>query len=316
MEYFDSSTVKKHLPWSELVEALRQMFATGCEAPVRHHHPMDVPGREQATMLIMPAWLPGNYAGLKVVNVYPDNSERGLPTISGTYLLMDGATGAPVVAMDAGELTARRTVAASALAVDYLARRDASKLLIVGSGRLAGYAGFSHGAVRKLKEIRIWARDRAKAERVARAYRDSGLEAQVEDDLERGAGWADIITCVTLSTAPLILGKWLKAGVHVDLIGSFKPNMRETDDEAVARADVYADTREGVLAEAGDILQPMADGRFHADDIIAELRELVAGEIPGRTDEREITLFKSVGAALEDLAAAICCYANAAGHGS
>jgi ornithine cyclodeaminase/alanine dehydrogenase-like protein (mu-crystallin family) len=310
MQFISAEEIQKNLGWDDTIESLRQMFADGCEAPVRHHHPMVLPGQQDATMLLMPAWLPGKYAGLKLVNVYPDNSKKGLPTIMGSYLLMDGATGAPMISMDAGELTARRTAAASALASDYLSRKDAKKLLIVGSGRLAGYLGLAHGAVRSLEEIRVWARNPVKAESIVQQYRKAGYNSSVAAVLEEAASWADIISCATMSTEPLILGKWIQKGTHIDLIGGFKPTMRETDDEVIAAAHVFADTREGVLAEAGDILIPIQNGVFKEEDIAAELSELASTVHPGRTSQEEITLFKSVGASLEDLAAAIRCYEN------
>lgn len=310
MQFINAEEIKKNLDWNDTIEALRQMFADGCEAPVRHHHPMVLPGQQEATMLLMPAWLPGKYAGLKLVNVYPDNSKKGMPTIMGSYLLMDGATGAPMVSMDAGELTARRTAAASALASDYLSRKDAKKLLIVGSGRLAGYLGLAHGTVRPLEEIRVWARDPAKAGSIVQKYREAGYVSSVVPVLEEAASWADIISCATMSTEPLILGKWIQKGTHIDLIGGFKPTMRETDDEVITAAQVFADTRDGVLAEAGDILIPIQNGVFRPEDIVAELSELASTLHPGRMSEEEITLFKSVGASLEDLAAAIRCYEN------
>lgn len=310
MNYFDAEAIRKNLSWKDCVEALRSMFAKGCEAPVRHHHSVKVPGQQEATMLLMPAWLPGKYLGLKLVNVFPDNPSKNLPTIMGNYLLMDGSTGAPIVIMDAGELTARRTAAASALASSYLSRNDSKKLLIVGSGRLAGYLGFAHGAVRNLDEIKVWARNPAKAEKVAEIYREAGKTADVSENLEEASNWADIISCATMSSEPLVLGKWLQPGVHLDLIGGFKPTLRETDDEVIIRSRVFVDTREGALAEAGDLLIPIKNGVFSSADIQAELSELAAVQHPGRTNNEEITLFKSVGASLEDLAAAIQCYEN------
>lgn len=310
MEFFNAQQIEDNLGWHDCVEALRGMFATGCQAPVRHHHTMAIPGQQEATMLLMPAWLPGKYAGLKLVNVYPDNPKKDLPTIMGNYLLMDGGSGAPIASMDGGELTARRTAAASALASDYLSRKDANKLLIVGSGRLAGYLGYAHGAVRELKKIRIWARNESKAQAVANKYVEAGLDAEPANNLEEAVGWADIVSCATMSATPLVFGKWLRPGDHLDLIGSFKPTMRETDDEAVSRAKVFVDTREGAMAEAGDLLIPLQNGIFSQDDIRAELSELAAGGHPGRENERDITLFKSVGASLEDLAAAIRCFEN------
>lgn len=310
MQFFNAEEIRDNLSWNDTIEALRQMFAEGCVAPVRHHHPIVLPGQQEATMLLMPAWIPGKYAGLKLVNVFPDNNKKGLPTIMGSYLLMDGATGAPIVSMDAGELTARRTAAASALASDYLSRRDSTKLLIVGSGRLAGYLGLAHGTVRPLQEIRVWGRNPAKAQVIVEQYKDTGYTVSLVSDLEEASAWADIISCATMSTEPLILGKWLRQGTHIDLIGGFKPTMRETDDEVITRAQVFADTRDGVFAEAGDILIPIENGVFKKDDLVAELSELASTIHPGRKVEEEITVFKSVGASLEDLAAAIRCYEN------
>ncbi len=310
MVFIDAAAVRKYLGWQELIAALEKMFTTGCVAPVRHHHAIHTPGQQEATILLMPAWQTGKYLGLKLVNVFPDNPKKGLPTIHGNYLLMDGTSGEVLAIMDAGELTARRTVAASALASSYLSKTDSRKLLIVGSGRIASYLGFAHGAVRPIDEIRIWARNLEKAGKIAEIYIKSGYACKVSTDLEADSSWADVISCATMSTEPLVLGKWLKAGVHIDLIGGFKPQMRETDDEVITRSRIYVDTRDGALAEAGDLLQPMEKGLLRNDEIIAELNELVTAKIPGRMNEDEITLFKSVGAALEDLAAAILCYEN------
>lgn len=310
MVFIDAAAVGKYLGWQELIAALKKMFASGCVAPVRHHHAIHTPGQQEATMLIMPAWQTGKYLGLKLVNVFPDNPEKGLPTIHGSYLLMDGTSGEVLSVMDAGELTARRTVAASALASSYLSKKEARKLLIVGSGRIAEYLGFAHGAVRPLDEIRIWARNTEKAGKLAEIYLKSGYACKVSTNLEEDSSRADVISCATMSTEPLVQGKWLKAGVHIDLIGAFKPKMRETDDEVITRSRIFVDTRDGALAEAGDLLQPMEKGLLRNDDIVAELHELVTAKMPGRKSEDEITLFKSVGAALEDLAAAILCYEN------
>ena len=308
MQIISAEQVRETLDWPGMVEALRQMFAQGCEAPVRHHHTMALSDQADATMLIMPAWMPGRYAGVKVVNVYPDNPAKQQPSIQGNYLLMDGSSGTHVALLDAGELTARRTAGASALASQYLSREDAGKLLIVGSGRMAMNLGFAHGAVRDIKQIRVWARNSEKAEQVVAEYRQAGLNAEVELSLEQGVRWADIVSCCTMSEQPLVLAHWVQPGTHIDLVGGFKPTMRETDDQLVRHAEVFADTRAGVLAEAGDLLIPIANGLFAADQIRAELAELTRSQHPGRQNVEEITLFKSVGASLEDLAAAIYCY--------
>jgi ornithine cyclodeaminase/alanine dehydrogenase-like protein (mu-crystallin family) len=303
---------RKALPFAALVEALGEMFKTGCEMPVRHHHDMAVPGEPDATMLLMPAWVPGQYSGVKIVNVVPGNSDRGLPAISAEYLLSDGRTGEMLVMVNGGELTARRTAAASALAARYLAREDASHLVIAGTGRVALNLVGAYQAVRPITKVTFWGRTLDKAEALARQASELfGVEAFGTADLAAAVAEADIVSAATLSTDPLILGDWLKPGTHVDLVGAFKPSMRESDDEAVRRASVFVDTRDGCTKEGGDITQPLSSGVLQVKDIKADLYDLTRGEHKGRSSAEEITLFKSVGAALEDLAGAILAYNNA-----
>ncbi|MEM9634490.1 MAG: ornithine cyclodeaminase family protein [Pseudomonadota bacterium] len=300
------------LPFPDLIDALADMFRSGCVMPTRHHHDVKIPGEPDGTMLLMPAWVPGGYSGVKVANVVPGNSGRGLPAVSAQYLLSSAVTGEMLAMIDGGELTARRTAAASALAARYLARKDASHLLIVGTGRLAPSLVAAHMAVRPIEKVTIWGRSSEKAKTLAKE-----LEAQfsasydIVEDLTDGLGKADIVSAATLSTEPLVLGRELKPGAHVDLVGAFKPNMRESDDDVVRRADVFVDTRDGCLSEGGDIVQPLQSGLITPQDIRADLYELCRGEHPGRETDDAITMFKSVGAALEDLAGAILAYRNA-----
>lgn len=307
MLILDPNQTRQALAWDALIAALAAMFKTGYVMPVRHHHSVAVPGEADATLLLMPAWQPGAYMGVKLVSVFPDNHLRSLPAIHGSYLLSSGRTGELLAVIDGGELTARRTAAASALAASHLARKDASSLLVVGTGRLSVNLVEAHSRVRPITEVMIWGRDRAKAEQAVSEARALGYAADVAEDLEAAARQADIISCATLSRAPLIRGAWLKPGSHLDLIGAFNKDMRESDDEAVRRARVFVDTRAGAFAEAGDLLQPMAAGVIDADHVVAELSALVGGT-EGRRSAEEITLFKSVGAALEDLAGAILAY--------
>lgn len=310
MLILDQIQTSRCLDWDTLIAALATMFQGDCVMPVRHHHSVSVPGEADATLLLMPAWQPGRYIGVKLVSVFPDNATRSLPAIHGSYLLSSGQTGELLAVIDGGELTARRTAAASALAARYLARQDASRLLIVGTGRLSVNLVEAHSRVRPITNVSIWGRDAEKAQRVAADARALGYAARVVSDLETAARDADIISCATLSRSPLIKGEWLKPGSHLDLIGAFTKEMRESDDEAVQRARVFVDTRAGAFAEAGDILQPIASGTISRDHVQAELAELVRG-MQGRRDADEITLFKSVGAALEDLAGAILAYQTA-----
>lgn len=296
------------LQWPALIDAIESMFKSGCVMPVRHHHDVEVPGENAATLLMMPAWVPGSYMGVKILSVFPDNSLRSLPAIFGTYLLSSGKTGEMLAAIEGGELTARRTAATSALAAKYLARKDASSMLMVGTGRLSLNLMQAHATMRPLTSFHIWGRNSDAAEKAAEEARQLGFDAKACTDLEQAARESDIISCATLSQRPLINGKWLKPGAHLDLVGAFKPSMRESDDVAVKRASLYVDTFEGALKEGGDIVQPLETGIITRGDLRAELSDLVSGRYQGRSSDDEITLFKSVGAALEDLAGAILAY--------
>lgn len=299
------------LPWPALVEALRAMFRSGCEMPVRHHHTVAVPDEPDATLLLMPAWVPGAYEGVKVANVFPGNAERGLPAISASYLLSSGRTGELLAILEGGELTARRTAAASALAADYLARPDARTLVMVGTGRLALNLVQAHKAVRPIERVVVWGRNPDKAAAVAREAEALGVAASAATDLAAAVGEADIVSCATLSSQPLIRGDWLPEGCHLDLVGGFRPTMREADDAAIRRSTVFVDTRAGATKEAGDIVVPLETGLLVDDAIAADLYDLCRDAHSGRRTPAEVTFFKSVGAALEDLAAAILAYESA-----
>lgn len=311
MLVLNETETRAALDWPALIDALAAMFSGDCVAPVRHHHEMEVPGERDATMLLMPAWLPGRYAGVKILSVFPDNAQRALPAIFGTYLLSSARTGEMLAAIEGGELTARRTAATSALAARYLAHPEARELLVCGTGRLSLNLLQAHAVTRPLQRFRIWGRNIKNAEAIAAEARALGLNAEAVNDLETAVRTADIISCATLSNEPLISGDWLKPGAHLDLIGGFKPDMREADDTAIRRSSVFVDTRAGATREAGDIVQPLKSGVLSEGGIKAELAELTSGRHPGRQNDDEITFFKSVGAALEDLAGAILAYETA-----
>jgi ornithine cyclodeaminase/alanine dehydrogenase-like protein (mu-crystallin family) len=310
------------LTFGGLVETLREAFRAGAIQPVRHHHTIERPEGAASTLLLMPAWTDFNNAeaaghghiGVKVVTVSPDNNALGKPAVMGLYLLLDGQTGEPQALIDGPRLTQWRTACASALAASYLAREDASQLLVIGAGALCPFLAKAHTAVRPIRQIRIWNRTLANAESAAEALRKDGLDASAISDLDAALSTADIISSATISANPLVKGARLKAGAHVDLVGGFTPQMREADDDTVRRARIYVDTRAGATKEAGDIVQPLASGVLQAAAIIADLHELARGEKSGRASPDEITLFKSVGAALEDLAAGVAVYRKSAGR--
>ena len=301
-----------------LIDRLDALFRAGCEMPTRHHHPIKEPlgaGSADAMLLLMPAWTqgPSGRIGVKIVTVFPDNGKRSLPAIYGQYLLLDGQTGQSLALLDGTMLTKRRTACASGLASRYLSRTDASKLLMIGTGALAPNLIRVHAKVRPIEQVEIWGRRPEQAAALAAALEQSlpaalgrPIRVRAVTDRQQSVGRADIVSCATLSKTPLVEGDWLQEGQHLDLVGAYTPQMRESDDKAAWRARVYVDTRAGALKEGGDIVQPIANGTIDEDDVIGDLFELARGQQTGRLagDGTSITLFKSVGAALEDLAAA------------
>jgi ornithine cyclodeaminase len=299
-----AAEVQAALDFESLVGRLRDIFRRGAETPPRHSHAIPITGEPEQTLLLMPAWQAGRHVGVKIATVTPGNAARGLPAAMGVYLLLDGRNGAPAALIDGPMLTLRRTAAASALASAYLSRQDSERLLMVGTGRLAPHLIAAHCAVRPIRRVLIWGRNTAKAERMAKSIRMKRIRVDAVRDLAEAVPGADIVSCATLSETPLIRGAWLSAGQHLDLVGAFRPDMRETDGACFELARVFVDTREGALAEAGDLVQAVAEGHFDPADIAADLFELARGERAGRRFYDQITLFKSTGTALEDLAAA------------
>jgi ornithine cyclodeaminase len=261
----------------------------------------------------MPAWVPGRYYGVKTINIAPGNAQRGLPGLHATYLLYDGSTGVPLALMDGDVITTRRTAAASALAARWLAPPDARRLLVVGAGRVARELPAAYRAVRGIDDVRVWARSPASAQALAQTWRAEGIAARAVTDLAAACADADIVSCATLASEPVVRGAWLRAGTHLDLIGSFTPAMREADDDCFAGAALYVDTEEA-LKKSGELLAPMARGVFAASDVRGTLATLARGHASGRTGAQERTVFKSVGTALEDLAAAMLVHESAPAH--
>ncbi len=308
--FIDAASVARHLPWPELLQALHSAFAaTDLTTPTRAHYHMEGMGAPGTPVLLsMPAWSTSLGLGVKLVTVYPDNARHDLPSIHGIYTLMDGATGQPQAVLDAGELTARRTAAASALASRYLSRPNSSTLLMVGTGRLSQYLPLAHAQVRPIQRVLVWGRSPDKAQESTEALCQQGVNAKAVVSLEEACAQADIISCATLSKTALLQGAWLRPGTHVDLVGAFTPQMRETDDEVFRRATVvWCDMRAGALVEAGDLVQALASGALQRHQIQGELADLCRAATPPARSAADITVFKSVGAALEDLAAARLC---------
>lgn len=302
----NAQRVARALPYAQLAGAIGDMFLAGPTAPRRGHHTIAIPGERDATLLLMPAWTSGGYLGVKLATVFPDAGRHGRESVDALYVLIDAVSGERLALLDGAELTARRTAATSALAAQRLARRDASRLLVIGAGRLAGGLARAHAALRPGLTVEIWARRADRARGLARTLRREGLNATAAGDLSQAMPAADIVSCATLAHEPVAPGKWLSPGAHLDLVGGFTPHMRETDDEAVGRAKVFCDTY-AALSECGDLAGPIAAGRLSVG-AVADLADLLGGAREGRTSDDQITLYKSVGCAPEDLAAAIMAY--------
>jgi len=300
MHIVDADATRAGLPFERLIPALRAQFVQGCVVPPRHVHAVG----DGLTSLLMPAWQSaGAYYGVKVVNVVPGNAARGLPGVHGSYLLHDARTGVPLVLIDGSELTTRRTAAASALAASWLARDDAEHLLVVGAGRIAAVLPAAYRVVRPIRRVTVWARQADKAQALAAQFAAQGFDAHAATQLDDAVAAADIVSCATLASEPLVHGRWLRPGSHLDLIGSFTPAMREADDACFAGAGLWVDTDEA-LHKSGDLLGPMSRGVFGAAGLRGTLEQLARGSASGRRRADERTVFKSVGSALEDLAAA------------
>ncbi|MYE56584.1 MAG: ornithine cyclodeaminase family protein [Acidimicrobiaceae bacterium] len=304
MRVLDADAVRAATPWPELIAAIAgALVEDAVTAPERHVHPVGLPGGGTGAFLLMPAWADTEMIGVKAVTYFPSNAGTDVPTVNAAYLAFDGGTGQVLAVLDGDELTARRTTAISALAADRLARPDAQHLLVVGTGALAPNMARAHASVRPLARIEVWGRRPEAAASVAQTLRAEGLPAEASDNLDASVGRADIVSCVTGATEPLVRGGLLSEGAHLDLVGSFQPDMRESDDEAAVRAAIFVDTLAGAVM-SGDLAQPLADGIITEASIAADLQALATGHHPGRTSADEITLFKSAGFAAADLAAA------------
>jgi ornithine cyclodeaminase/alanine dehydrogenase-like protein (mu-crystallin family) len=312
MRVVAANEIDRLLDFPALIEALAEAFRSEIVVPIRHHHEIERDG-SPATLLIMPAWTGAasarGFLGVKIVSVFPDNGARDLPSVLGTYLLMDGATGEPRAALDGARLTVWRTAAASALAARFLAREDASRIVVAGAGALAPFLIRAHMSQRPIRAVALWNHRPEKAEALAAALRAQGLPVTATRDLEAAVRDADLVSCATLSGSPIVRGAWLKPSAHLDLVGAYNLRMREADDEALRRAQLYVDT-DAALTEGGDVALARRSGAIADGHIRGNLFGLCRGTVPGRRDADAITAFKSVGTAIEDLAAAMLVWRN------
>ena len=304
MQHFSAERIEELLTYTKLADAIGAAIADDTIVAPKRWHLCDG-GQAQRALLIMPAWRPRRIGIVKSVTVRPENAARGLATVQGISMLFDESSGAPLATVDATALTRWRTAATSLLASRYLARPESAILVMVGSGAMANHLPRALCSEFPLSEVLVWSRTFAHAQRLAGTIRlPAVVNVGAVADLEGAVRRADIISCATMAESPLVHGAWLKSGTHVDLVGAFQPTMRESDDALIKRAQIFVDTREGTLIEAGDLVQPLRAGVIEESAILGELKDLVRHGRPRGCNTDAVTVFKSVGHAIEDLAAA------------
>ena len=314
----NGADVRRALPMPDCIEAvdraMRAVSNGGADVPLRTI--MQLPGGRNL-FGVMPGYLDDpRGVGAKIITVYPDNTKHGLPSHLGLVVLFDAQIGFPLAVMDAAEITAIRTAAASAVATRALARKDASRLAILGTGEQAVTHLEAISKVRTLRSVRIWGRSTEKADHFAEEQSPKlSVRVEVSKTAEDAVRDADIVCTVTASREPVLKGAWLAPGAHVNLVGASRLNAREADDDVVARARFFVDSRTSARGEAGELKHAMDAGRVNESHVLGEIGDVLSGTVVGRTGDDNVTVYKSLGVAAQDLAAAHVIYERAVRDG-
>ena len=301
MHMFDAESVHRLLPYEELIPALLEMHEG--EMPVGDGVYTDDPEGTGNMFVTLPGWLGGQLIVVKMVGVFPANRDRDPPigSVLGAVAAFDAENGAPVFVADGEAMTYRKTAAISGLGTALLAPPKPRKLLVVGAGGLGPHVAMAHIAARpSLSRVRIWNRTAPRAEALAADLRAQGIQAEATKDLDAAVAEADVISCVTMSRKPLVKGALLKPGAHVDLVGAYLPDMREADDDTMRRGTVYTCCDRG-RGEVGELSLPVSTGALSWDDIRGDAFGIVQGQDTGRSSENEITVYKNIGGAHQDV---------------
>jgi alanine dehydrogenase len=313
-----SADVKRALSMSDCIDAvdkaMRALSSGGADVPLRTV--MKLPGGRNF-FGVMPGYLSEPQGlGTKIITIFPDNAKLGLSSHVGLVLLFDPEIGFPLAVMDAGEVTAIRTAAASAVATRALARQDASHLAIIGTGEQAVTHLEAISKVRTLKSVRVWGRTPSKAAAFAQEQSSRlGLRVETSTSVEEAVSRADIICTVTSSREPILNGSWLQKGAHVNLVGASQQSSREADNDVVAASRFFVDSRVSARAEAGELKHAIAAGLVSENHVLGEIGEVLNGKVVGRTSSHDITVYKSLGVAAQDMAAARVIYDRATRDG-
>jgi ornithine cyclodeaminase len=297
MKIITAEQIESIFSYREFIPFLNNYLTKKIEVPQRNH--FDIGNN---TLLLMPAWT-DKYCGVKIATAFPNNRKIGKPTIHAIYILFDAITGEPLAQIDGKTLTNKRTAAASALASKYLSIKESENLLMMGNGALCPELIKAHASVRPIKNVAIWGRNKNNVQKVIAENNWGKLNIRISENIKDDFSWADIISCATSAVEPIVFGKYIRPGRHIDLVGSYKQSMREADDDLIKRSNIYIDNS-AAKKECGDIFIPLKNNLINEGFIKGVLADLATQKISGRNSTKEITLFKSVGFALEDLAGA------------
>ncbi|MEM6622053.1 MAG: ornithine cyclodeaminase [Pseudomonadota bacterium] len=300
MQMIDAQAVHAHLPYARLIPALIQAHRADVDARMEtvFDQPSSGDGDGVDNFLVLPAWQRGRALGAKLATVFPENERNGsgLPSIHAVVVLFDGADGRPLGVIDGTALTVRKTAADSGMGATWLAPAQAERLLMVGAGAMAPHLIQAHLTARPtIREVAIWNRSPERAKSLGGTLNIPGVSVTAIDDLEAAACRADVISCATMATDPLIRGAWLKPGTHLDLVGSFRPDMLECDAVALVTGSIFVDSRWMALEKGGEIQAALASGQITPDAVLADAFQLAQGKHPGRRTADEITVYKNGG---------------------
>jgi ornithine cyclodeaminase/alanine dehydrogenase-like protein (mu-crystallin family) len=314
MRFIDREEVAKRLTYEMCIPIVRQAMIAFSRGETRQLLRSIIPLSDGRLFGVMPGAM-GAHAvfGAKLISVFPENFARGIQSHQGLVILFDPESGAPVCVVHAGELTAIRTAAASAVATDALARKDACRLTLLGYGEQAATHARSIGKVRDLKSIVVWGRSPERARAFAeRTQAELEVPISAAGSVKEAVSEADIVCTVTSAAEPILMGEWVRPGTHLNLVGSSHAGPAEVDSEVVVRSRFIADSREGVLNQGAEFLRAKAAGLVDDKHIVAEIGQVLAGEIEGRRSAEEITIYKSLGHVVQDLATAWALYSGSA----
>ncbi len=307
MLIIDAEQIHQTLNFPELIRALKDTFSKPAGMPQRQVFSLDESSSHSDAFAVLPSWNDKTIA-VKAFTYFPNNPSQSadLESLYSKIMIFDRKTGVPQALVDGTSVTYWRTAAISALGSKFLAREDATKLLVCGTGRLASFMALAHASVRPITEIKIWGRNRDSALKIVDIVKSSRpeLDVTVCDNLEFAVRNADIISCATGSPTPLFDGDWVQEGTHTDFVGNHNHDRRECDTKLILKSNVYVDSKINVFAEAGELLIPVAEGVYSTNEVKGELAQLCDHRVKGRTDIKQITLFKTVGTALADLVGA------------